>query len=73
MKFKKDLEDFEPWGYAISTWGYILNENKLEDFGLLLKEFHPEGIDEIVLNDILANEDDWIFRELGMYDYLDED
>lgn len=73
LKINIGIEEYEPWAGAVYTWQDIVKENKVEALDYLLDEIYPEGIDEMTLNDILWFDDQWVYRELGMNDYVEDE
>jgi hypothetical protein len=63
-----DLNRFEPWAGAVSTYERIAEEGKLDDLKRLLEECYPDGIEETEINDLLWFEEDWLYEWLGISD-----
>ena len=75
MKVTNDnvtLQDFRAWSGAVDTKERILNEGKGEEFGSLIEELYPDGLEETALNDILWFEEDWLYESLGIEDDEEE-
>jgi hypothetical protein len=75
MKVTNDnvtLQDFKAWSGAVDTKERILNEGKGEEFGSLIEELYPDGLEETALNDILWFEEDWLYESLGIEDDEEE-
>jgi len=75
MKVTNDnvtLQDFKAWSGAVDTKERILNEGKGEEFGSLIEELYPDGLEETALNDILWFEEDWLYESLGIKDDEEE-
>lgn len=70
---EKNLYDFEAWSGAVSTRDRIIEEDKADEFKMLIEELYPDGIDETQLNDILWFDSDWVFEKLGINDENEEE
>ena len=67
IKANINFNDFEPWSVnAIETQCIIIEENKVEEFEQLLNQKYPNGISEQELDNLLANERDFIFTQLNI-------
>lgn len=67
IKANINFNDFEPWSVnAIDTQCIIIEENKVEEFEKLLNQKYPNGILEQELDNLLANERNFIFTELNI-------
>jgi len=62
----QSLRTFKGWGEAIKTINSILEEGMEDEFEYLIEELYPNGIEERKLNDILADDRDWVFEQLGI-------
>ncbi len=65
--------NYTPWSGAVDTWNTIVDNDKLDEFDVLLEENYPEGLEETQLNDLLWFEREWIFENLGIKEEEDED
>ena len=68
LKIYVTLDDYRPWSGAVETFNTIEDNNKLDDFELLIKDCYPEGISQTSLNDILWFNGDWVLEQLGLKD-----
>lgn len=73
LKITTGIEEYEPWAGAVYTWRDIVKENKVEALEYLLGDIYPEGINIMTLNDILWFDDQWVYKELGMDDYVEDE
>ena len=71
LKIIIGIDEYEPWAGAVYTWQDIVKENKVEELEYLLNEIYPEGINITTLNDLLWLDDQWIYKNLGMDDYVE--
>ena len=62
----QSLRTFKGLGEAIKTINRILEEGMEDEFEYLIEELYPNGIEERKLNDILADDRDWVFEQLGI-------
>lgn len=61
------------WSGAIATAERIDEEGKGAEFGALIDELYPDGIDRTALNDLLWFDADWLFETLEISEEEDED
>lgn len=63
-----DFDDIQnnACGNATNTLEEVQNHEKEEDLMELLDELYPDGVDEGELNNFLAQEDGYIFRNLDI-------
>ncbi len=61
-----NLNEFEPWSGAVSTWELIVEANKVDALDFMLEDLYPEGITSTELNDLLWFESDWVLDMLGI-------
>lgn len=67
---ERSLHSFDAWSGAITTKQNIINAGLGEDFDTLIEELYPEGLNEMLLNDILRFDYDWVYHSLGMAEYV---
>ena len=67
-----DLRDWL-WSEAINTFDVIAENDKVQELMCLLEELFPEPVDITTINDLLWFESDWIYEQLGIDIYLEED
>ena len=60
------IANFKAWEGAVETVNSIIENNKVEEFDLLMEEIYPEGLTNTELNDILWFETDWLYETLGI-------
>ncbi len=63
---KIDLEKFKPWGNAVSTYDQIQEAGKMKDLEMVLEQGWPDGIKDQTLNELLAEDKDWLAEVLDM-------
>lgn len=74
MQFKKDFNEFEPWGQAREIYERIEEEGKLDVLESLLEEtFMSELPTETQINDLLAYDWEWVYESLGIEEDEDEE
>lgn len=73
LKIITTLDDYEPWAGAVETFNTIKDNDKLDDFELLIEDCYPEGISQTSLNDILWLDSDWVLEQLGLNDNESEE
>jgi hypothetical protein len=61
-----NLNEFEPWSGAVSTWELIVEADKVDALDFMLEDLYPEGMTSTELNDLLWFESDWIIDMLGI-------
>ena len=62
---EKSLADFDFWSGAKNNAAMLTNE-ELEQFGDLLEDCYPDGIDATTLNDIMWFDFEWVCEMLGL-------
>ena len=67
------LADFDAWSGAKDTKETILNNNKGDEFDVLIEELYPDGLTETQLNDILWFETDWLYESLDIREEKEEE
>ena len=70
IKMEISLYDFKAWSGAKDTLNNIIEAGKIEILEDLLNECFEE-LTATQLNDILWFEDQWLYEQLDMEDYLD--
>ena len=72
MYVKRDinLKDFEFWCGAVYTAKY-LDEQDFLQLEQVFEELYPDGIDEMLLNDIFWFEEDFLAEMLGYESFED--
>lgn len=58
-------------GQAVSVLNEIDEADKSEDLMDLLEDIYPDGVDSIELNDLISDDWEWIYKQIGMP--IDED
>lgn len=67
MQYKKDFNEFEPWGQAREIYERIEEEGKLDELEQLLEEtFTNELPTDTQINDLLAYDWEWVYEMLGI-------
>lgn len=67
MQYKKDFDEFEPWGQAREIYERIEEEGKLDELECLLEDmFTNELPTETQINDLLAYDWEWVYEQLGI-------
>jgi hypothetical protein len=61
-----NLNEFEPWSGAVSTWELIVEADKVDALDFMLEDLYPEGITSTELNDLLWFESDWVLDMLSI-------
>lgn len=56
--YKEGIDNYEPWGGAVSRYEEIYNAGKLYELESLLEDAYPEGMSETDLNDFIWFEED---------------
>ena len=65
------IHDFKPEkGIASDTFNRILEAGKIKDFEKMLEKLYPQGITTEELNDLLSEDYQKIYDELGMEKFL---
>jgi hypothetical protein len=59
-----DMDKFEPWSGAVSTYDRLLELDCLGRFQEFIEEMYPEGCSSTQINDILWFEEDEFFAEI---------
>nr|DAH95441.1 MAG TPA: hypothetical protein [Caudoviricetes sp.] len=54
------------WGQAIEVLDEIRKWGREDDLIDYLEDCFPEGADEVELNDLLAYDWKWVYRQIGM-------
>lgn len=63
---KIDLSKFRPWGNAVDTYNQIKAAGKLYDLERIIEKAWPEGIEDTTLNDLLAEDRDFISQTIDL-------
>lgn len=67
MQYKKDFDEFEPWGQAEEIWDRIDEEGKLDELESLLEGMFTHDLPtETEINDLLAYDWEWVYEMLGI-------
>lgn len=71
LKIIKQCCDFDDlykgsWGQAEEVLDEIRKEGKEDDLMDFLEDYYPDGVDEIDLNDLLAYDWEWVYKNIGM-------
>lgn len=61
------------WGQAVSVLNEIDEADKSEELMYFLEDYFPEGADSIELNDFLSYDWEYIYRQIGMPNYDDDE
>ena len=69
----QSIANFEAWCGAKSTKQTIVDNDKEEEFDMLIDELYPDGIEETQLNDILWFDSEWVYEMLGISEEEEED
>jgi hypothetical protein len=67
------LSNFHPSERSRETWQRIKDAKKVEDLEYALETLYPDGISDVALDDLLANESDWILDLVGITEEPEED
>ena len=70
IKQEISLYDFKAWSGGKDTLNNIIEAGKVEEFEYLLNECYEE-LTATQLNDLLWFDDQWIYEQLDMEEYLD--
>ena len=54
------------WGQAVSVLNEIDEADKSEDLMNFLEDLYPDGVDGIELNDLIAYDWEWLYKQIGM-------
>jgi hypothetical protein len=54
------------WGQAIKVLLEIDKEDKSEELMYFLEDIYPDGVDEVELNDLIAYDWEWLYKNIGM-------
>lgn len=54
------------WGQAVEVLKEISKEGMEEDLMDFLEDLYPDGVDGIDLNDLLAYDWEWVYKQIGM-------
>ena len=65
---EKSLKDFEFWAGAQDTVKYFTDE-EMEVLEECLSDLYPNGIDDVVLNDIFWHDSDFLAELVGYNDF----
>lgn len=69
--FTDMIHDFVPNNEeAATTFNRILEAGKMDTFEFMLEDLYPQGIESDKLNDLLAYENQWIYDQLGMKEFI---
>ncbi len=63
---EQSISEFNAWNGAKETQQIIIDNDKENDFDLLIEEIYPEGLTDGQLNDLLWFDSEWIFEQLGI-------
>lgn len=63
---KIDLGKFKPWGNAVDTYNQIKAADKIYDLERMIEKAWPDGIEDATLNDLLAEDRDFLETTLDM-------
>ncbi len=63
---KIDLGKFKPWGNAVDTYNQVKAADKMYDLERLIEKAWPDGIEDATLNDLLAEDRDFLETTLDM-------
>lgn len=66
LKLYVTLDDYTPWGGAVSTWDTIQEKGLVDALESTLEDIYPDGLTMSDLNDILWFEQDWLEDALGV-------
>lgn len=71
LKIIKQCCDFDDlyndsWGQAEEILDEIRKEGKEDDLMDLLEDLYPDGVDGIELNDLIAYDWEWLYKQIGM-------
>ena len=69
IKSEISLYDFQAWSGGRTTLDNIIEANKVEMLEDLLNEFFEE-LTDTQLNDLLWFDDQWLYEQLDMEEYL---
>ena len=70
IKMNMSLYDFNAWQGGKDTLNNIIEAGKVEELEFLLEEIFGE-LTATQLNDLLWFDDQWIYEQLSMDEYLD--
>nr|DAG17767.1 MAG TPA: hypothetical protein [Caudoviricetes sp.] len=54
------------WGQAVKVLNEIDEHDKSEELIDFLEGLYPDGIDGVELNDLLAYDWEWVYKNIGM-------
>lgn len=66
-----DLCDFKAWGGGKSTLEFLIEHDDDEAVQQAIEEQYPDGIDKVMINDILWFDTEWIAEVLGFETWFD--
>lgn len=70
---EQSVSEFNAWSGAKETQQIIIDNDKENDFDLLIEEIYPEGLTDGQLNDLLWFDSEWIFEQLGISEEEDNE
>ena len=70
---EQSISEFNAWSGAKETQQIIIDNDKENDFDLLIEEIYPEGLTDGQLNDLLWFDSEWIFEQLGISEEEDNE
>ncbi|RRD31498.1 hypothetical protein EII38_04540 [Streptococcus minor] len=76
MEIRKDVssvDDLHTWSGGRQTLQSVKESGLGDELMALLDEMFPSGAEEVQINDFLWFERDFVYRSLGMTDYLDDE
>lgn len=54
------------WGQAVSVLNEIDEHDKSEELMDFLEDLYPDGVDGVELNDLIAYDWEWIYKQIDM-------
>lgn len=54
------------WGQAVQVLNEIYEEGRSEELMDFLEDLYPDGVDAIELNDLIAYDWEWLYKNIGM-------
>lgn len=54
------------WGQAVTVLYEIFKHGKSEELMDFLEDAYPDGVDKVELNDLLAYDWEWVYKNIGM-------
>ena len=64
--YTSKLDNFHPSERSKDVWERIKEGGKVEDLEYALETIYPDGISDVALDDMLANEGDWVLDLVGL-------